>query len=590
MIKKLYSNSGLLLDVYHFHNGLNFILGKYSNSKKSTGINGIGKSTLIRLINFCLLSDTSESLFNKSQYSFLRIEKHDISLTIEINNLEYIITRYFNNLDLVIISKDFIDAEYTKNEARDFLFNIFFPFDNSKTIIHGNRLGTLLSFFIKDDLQYIQRIDPTNFLSYSTNAREKAIYNFYLLNLPNINIYDFDKEQIAKEKAQTAINEFTAKLTENTNKSLEEFKTEKNKIESSIKILEESINTFTFNNVYEKYENDLLDITNKINEKLKLYHINRNSLKKISSSIKQIEELDLIKVKKIYNEARDKLGDYIHKNIEEIISFRKEIVLNRNKYLSIKASKIKDTIDKLQNEISILENTRSELYKKLDENGAIDSIKNSFQQIVIEKTDLQKNLGLLSQIDDFNDQIININKNISEIKVEIVNFLREAETRINDLRILFNEILENAIFHNEDYSDSYFDIKITPTSRINALPFKISVEIPKADALGQSRLKLIAYDLTIFLNNIKLKRKIPNFLVHDGAFHGISIETKINILNYLYQFSLKYSGMQYIATFNEDEIISDIKMSKRMNFNFRELLVAEFSDIDSKTIFKRIFN
>ncbi|HED37356.1 MAG TPA: DUF2326 domain-containing protein, partial [Ignavibacteria bacterium] len=47
-------------------------------------------------------------------------------------------------------------------------------------------------------------------------------------------------------------------------------------------------------------------------------------------------------------------------------------------------------------------------------------------------------------------------------------------------------------------------------------------------------------------------RKLPDFLIHDGVFHGISLKTRINTINYVYHKYLEnanHKQFQYIMTF-----------------------------------------
>ena len=54
ILEKLYSKTGLI-DPVVFRPGINLILGRYSNYTNRE-INGIGKSMLVRLIDYCFLS------------------------------------------------------------------------------------------------------------------------------------------------------------------------------------------------------------------------------------------------------------------------------------------------------------------------------------------------------------------------------------------------------------------------------------------------------------------------------------------------------------------------------------------------------
>ena len=69
-LKRLYSETGLFEEV-EFHTGINIILGKYSGEKEARGVHGIGKSTLVRLIDFAFLSTQVKELFNTRKYGFL---------------------------------------------------------------------------------------------------------------------------------------------------------------------------------------------------------------------------------------------------------------------------------------------------------------------------------------------------------------------------------------------------------------------------------------------------------------------------------------------------------------------------------------
>ncbi len=91
-LKRLYSETGLF-DEVKFKEGLNIILGKYSSTQKE--INGIGKSTLIRLVDYCLLSQTAKNkFFNVKTFPFL--DSHNVVLEFYMQNEIYFIKRWFN--------------------------------------------------------------------------------------------------------------------------------------------------------------------------------------------------------------------------------------------------------------------------------------------------------------------------------------------------------------------------------------------------------------------------------------------------------------------------------------------------------------
>lgn len=579
---------------FFFEPGLNIILGKYSGDKDQRGINGIGKSSLVRLINYSLLSDSSEKRFSKEKYDFLRKEKHNIILELKINNETHFIKRYFAEKDKIYFGTKYNSLEeYSKTELKKILINKLFPIENNDVFFEGNKFGTIMSFFIKDDLENQRRVDPLNFLPYNPNVREIAIYNFFLLNLSTKHLIRYDDLAKEYDSYNKTIKGLQDKIKLDTGKTIEEFKTERIKIEQNISLLEKSLQDYKFLENYKNIEGQLIEVTTNINEKLKTYYSLSNKHKKIRDSFHLSQDVDTKQIQKLYNEVLQTFGDIVTRTLEEIANFKKEIIENRNKFLISKEKQLESSIKETLDEISKLEKKRSELYKKLDEKGALESIKNTYEQLTLEKSQLAGNLAILTQVDEIQDMLFNLDITISEIKRDMLTELKNYDEPINNLRTLFQDILENAIFLEDDNPNGYFDIspKIKSQKR-NELPFKIDVEIPKADALGQSRLKIVAYDLMVFLNNVHNKRKFPDFLIHDGVYHGISINTKVKALNYIYHQHLANPNFQYIATFNEDEIyIPKEKQSLigEFDFDIDKMVRAEFTDSPEKMIFRHSF-
>jgi len=593
MIVRLYSETDLLLKPFTFESGINLILGKYSQNKETSGINGIGKSSLVRLINYALLSDSAEKRFSSKKYDFFRHDKHNIILELKIDGITYFIKRNFADKDKIYFGSDTGNLEeYTRAELRKIFINKFFPVENDEVFFTGNKFGTIMSFFIKDDLENQKRVDPLNFLPYNPNARDIAIYNFFLLNLSTRHLIRYDELAKEYDSFNKTINGLKDKIKIDTGKTIEEFKSERIKSEKSISLLEKSLKDYKFLDNYKNLESQLIEVTSSINEKLKTYHSLNHKYKKIKDSFHQTNEVDTKQIQKLYNEVLQTFGDIVSKTLKEITDFKKEIVENRNKFLISKEKNLEQSINQVLEEISKFEKKRSELYKKLDEKGALSSITNTYEQLTIEKTQLASNLSILNQVDELHEMLGNLDVTISEVKRDILTELKAYQKPIDDLRTLFQNILSNAIIIEDDSTTGYFSISAKPTSRRDSLPFKIDVEIPKADALGHSRLKIVAYDLMVFLNNINIKRHFPTFLIHDGVYHGISINTKIKALNFIYHQHLANPNFQYIATFNGDEIYIPKEKQElvgKFDFDIDEMVRAEFTDSPVGMIFKRSF-
>ncbi len=593
MLIRLYSETNLLVKDVKFYPGLNIILGKYSGSKEAKGINGIGKSSLTRLINYCFLSSSAEKIFSQPKYSFLKTDEHNIVLEFVINTKKYFIKRFFLEADKVFFGSTPKKFEvYEKSEMKKILTNIFFPIENNEVFFEGNRFGTLLNFFIKDDLESQRRFQATDFLGYNANVKDVALYNFFLLNLPTKQLLQYSEVSKEYDDKSKAVNEMKKTVLATTGKSIEEFKTEKIQIEQKVSLLEKTLTDYQFLDKYKNIETDLIDLTKKINSKLEIYHQYNHDLKRLNELYNYDIDVDTNQIKKILNEALQTFGDLVKKSLDEVIEFKKDILENRNKFLVKRETELQKNIETSLKEISKLESSRSQLYKQLKEKGALESIENTYKDLINEKSNLERTMQYVGNIEEVQNILVDLDVTISELKRDIINDLSTFESNINLLRALFKEVLENAIFIDESSDNAYFDIKRLPSTKRNQLPFKFEVEIPKSEALGQARLKLIAYDLMVFLNSIRQARLLPDFLLHDGVYHSISHKTMVNTLNYISRQFNQYSNFQYIVTFNEDEIeVAEENENTvgKFEFDWKKNVIITLSDVKENMLFKQVF-
>lgn len=593
MLRRLYSETNLLVKDISFEPGINIILGKYSGQKEATGINGIGKSSLVRLINYCFLSSSAEKIFNQTKYEFLRTGEHNIVLEFSIESKKFFIKRYFADDDKIYFGTSPRKIEvYEKSEIKKLLTNVLFPIESNEVFFQGNRFGTLLNFFIKDDLESQKRFDALNVLGFQANTKDIALYNFFLLNLPTKQLLQYSEVSKEYDDKSKAAKEMEKTVLATTGKSIEEFKTERIQIEQKISLLEKSLNEYKFLEKYKNIETDLIELTKKINSQLEIYHQYNHDLKRLIELYNYDIAIDTTQIRKLLNEALETFGDLVKKSLDEVIEFKRDILENRNKFLIKRETNLQKNIDATLKAISKLESERSILYKKLKEKGALESIENTYKDLINEKSNLERTMQYIGNIEEIQNILIDLDVTISELKRDILNDLSHFEVQLNSLRALFKEILESAIFIDESSDNAYFDVKRLTSTKRNQLPFKFEVEIPKAEALGQARLKLIAYDLMVFLNGIHEKRKLPDFLLHDGVYHSISHKTMVNTLNYISRQFNQHSSFQYIVTFNEDEIeVSEENENTfgKFDFDWKKNVIISLSDVKDKVLFKQVF-
>ena len=590
ILKQIYSETGLFNPV-KFHLGINVIMGVYSKGdKKSSGLNGIGKSTLIRLIDFMFMSSSAKNKhFNPEDCSFLKDQ--NVVLEFEINSQPYFIKRFFNDLDKIKFGKDLSSLDtYSEKEMKNVLSNLFFEDDDLANVHFENGwFRNLIGFFIKDDMDNFDRKDPLNFVSNYTSKFDVYTYNLFLLGLPNEAVYEFSILNSSLQELQTQKNRYIERIQEETGKKVEEIASEIAEIERKISVYEKSLQDHKFLEPYKEIEAKLIEISQEIETRLKRFSMLRKNLNEYKKSYEYNIEVDPKSIAKEYSEIKELFGEVIKKKLDEVIEFRKTLSENRKIFLKDRELELETQIKKISENIAELEDKRSNLYDQLEQKQALDTLKSSYLQLIEEKTKREKLLSFTNQIESLDKDIYlkidQLNKAIQEIKSQI----DPVQGKINEIASLYFEITKKVIYDIES-GKAVFSIKPAPDMRS---PLNISVEIPKSKALGKSRYKILVYDLSVFLNLIQNKRKLPHFLVHDGVFHSIDIKTIVETLNYV---NLKYAqspNFQYIITANESEIIfpdSKKEVYGEYNFKIEDQIVATYTDNPEQMFFKKSYD
>lgn len=582
LLTALYSETGLF-DKITFAPGINIIKGKYSKDRGD--VNGIGKSSVVRLIDYAFLSRNSMSMFNKSKFDF--VQGHSISLEFTIDNDVFKIKRFFSDKDKkVYFGKESERlTEYTEKELKHILGTKLFIKDDYSGRVEGGWFRNLMRFYIKDDVNHHQRLKPENFINPGGSYKNARLvyHNLFLLDLPNSNVLVFDelddnlktKKKLKKDKEE--------RLQTETGKTVEQYNSEKIEIENRINTLEKSTTDYKFLKNYKEIETQLIELSTTISGKLSLLGRLKKEFRNYEKSYKLEFDADIEKVNRIYSELGYQMGQLVKKSLDNVIQFRKQISENRKKFLQNRQRELSNKIEATSMEISGLEKRRSDLYRYLEEKKALDSLKHSYEKLIEEKASLARNDAYLKDIYELELSIAKIDEKISITITSIIEDIQNSQQQIKKIRTLFFDILKNAVSVDETTEGALFDIKASVNRRS---PCNIKVEIPKSEALGKYRYKILVYDLTVLLNQVKHQRKLPHFLIHDGVFHAIAPATVVNTLNYVYSKTLEFPSLQYILTANENELYLNKKYGT-YRFEPEKFVVAEFEDNPDKMLFKK---
>jgi len=583
----LSSPSGLFREI-KFHDGLNIILGVYTHDKND--VNGIGKSTIVSLIDYCLLADGPKVNFFSDKYHFLK--NNSVCLEFVVGESNYKISRGFDSKSTVFLQKDNGDnVEYLDSELKIILSKITLSGDDYRGVCDLAWFRRVMNFFVQEDHSFLAR-DSNNVIKFVSGGHRKSellTYNLYLLGLDNNNIWEFDENRVDLKQLQSDQTRIRKQIYEKTGNSIESFRAEVDLIDVRVKDFEVSLRDFSFDKSYSGLEGEILELSCEIST-LNKEHLRLNSkLDDVKESLNIDIDVDVGRIEDLYGEISQQFSSFIKKELSDVLDFRSNISENRSAFLKSREKRYAETLASIEGKAVNLESRRSKLYKRLEEQSAFDAIKSSYQNLLEEKSELDSRRRYLDQLDLVEESIATKKSTIGNIVADIVKEKSSLMSDLDEIKKIFIEIVENSVDTQDSEIKPYLNIE--PRTNI-ASPLQVNIEVPRGDSLGKGRFKILSYDLTLFLNTCENDRSLPRFLVHDGVFHGIAHKTRIKFLNYIDKKLDEIGNIQYIITLNEDEIIVPEEENESvaiLDFILEDRAIIKLEDSPEKMLFSREF-
>lgn len=441
-----------------FRKGMNLIVDETIalNEKKTTG-NNVGKTTVLKLIDFCLggkssniYSDTDS---NHETYNIVKdfLIDNEILITLvlksnleEINSQEIKIERNF------LVRKNCIRRingdNYTEAEFEEKLLRLIFP----------NQLSEKPTFrqIISHNIRY-KDLNINNTLKTLDRFTSDVEYETLHLFLLNCNFDKGDKRQRIFEKL----------LQERNFKVRLEKKQTKSAYETTLSIIEDEIQELNIRkkklNINDNFEEDLEELNNvkyqinKISSKISNLKIRRDLIIEAQKELEQNSAIiDYQQLKLIYQQTIDNISN-IQRTFEELVQYHNSMIIEKIKFIT------KD-LPYLENEVSIdNQKLKTLLSKEKLLTNKISKTKpfQEMESLIIELNEKFQKKGeyenIVSQLNEVDN---NIKQYIIELK-EIDSFLfsdkfgQLLRHQINKFNKFFSSISNN--LYGERYALNY---------------------------------------------------------------------------------------------------------------------------------------
>lgn len=556
MIHELYANKSSFKNI-QFNKGINIILAEGDENTENSR-NGLGKTTLVHIIHFCLGGTPNnnflpEDVFNDWEFTIsLDIFKEKIYAKRSFNEKSTIIVEgNFSNFPLKpTYSKDEQIYFYTLNQWKEVLGNSLFGLKNEDEFKFKPTFRKVINYFIRRDEDMKKtpfktsstkkKIDESNCTSFCVGLDWKLMskYKEYEDEIKKLNENFSNLKKLYGSKGQLVpeMNRLNKDITK-IKEDLDNFK-----VHESYRQIEKSADTLS------KEIKELIEKTIFLNKKIEIYE----------ESIKE-EEIDDLNVEEIYNETNFYFPKNVKKTMKEAKEFHKNIIFNRTNFLKTEIQSIKNELTFINQEIENKSNKKAGYLNILNNFGALNEYNNMQKYYAEQKSEYESIVSIIKQFDEISNKKNKLKMKLLDLESRFQINYEENKTHLNSLINIFS-----------DNSSYLYDVPGDLIIECSEKGFEYNVDIPRINSNGKTKMIILCYDLMLLENFIDYN--YIDFLIHDSnIFDGVDSRQYASALNLIHEKTAKFD-MQYICMLNSDSIPDNL------NFNIKEYVVLELND------------
>lgn len=571
----------------HFDEGYNIVLANICDKENKKDTHNLGKSSLLIVIDFLLLSTFSKGSLVLSNHIF---EGQTFYLEIRLNSGKFLVIKRcvseaskisfkLNETPLSdFVSPEEWDEERVPFEAARERLNGYLGYD----VLTNWSYRKSISYFLRSQNDYNDVFQLSKFrgkhITWKPFVFDLLGFNGDLIErkLENDGAIEAKKKEIDVIQRQASID-----LAERDKiAGLIDIKTqEKDKAENEI-------DKFNFYNQDALATKELID---SIDAQLHLLNAERYRLgyeiNKINSSLEQTTAtVRLDKLKALYDEVELFFPEELSKKYEDLEKFTEAISSERRKYLVENLKILKDELAKVDTTIKKREQERSGRILFLTEADVYDKFKVCQKELATAEADL----GLLQEKLRLIDKTSAIKVEIESLKEQKDLYVLQIHEAINgrahaEINRVFNQIITEVVGAN-----AIISIKQNKEGNVDFnADYQTSTQITTSEADGMSYKKLLcaAFDIALLINYSS--RSFYKFVYHDGLLEGLDDRVKQRLLNVTQRICEEY-GLQYILTLIDSDIpgVADGTSSE---FPIDAVCLSLHDKDDSGKLFKRSF-
>ena len=562
MIYQISANNPKFRSV-QFKEHFNVILADAAtNSDEKDSRNGLGKSSIIEIVHFCLgsnlkkgvglgkkkLSDWTFSMefdLGKEKVIVHRNTKKDNQIFVDGLSQNYGISprkndktgeKYFIKDDwLFILGRGMFNLPSDKKRKKyDPTFRMLIPY-----FIRRGRDGFLSPF------QYFK----------TQKTWQTQVTNSFLLGLSWEYAQEWQKIKDQEEGLKQLKAAVTSGVVSEFLGTLGNLEAQKLRFDTKVDKEKEQLDSFRVHPQYEEIEREVNSLTQKIHDFVNKNMSDSRMIEHYEKSIDEERLSETTDIEKIYKQAGINFSSLVKKRFEDVVIFHKQIIKNRKDYLIDEINRLKRAVKDCKEEIEEASNLRASRMEILKKHGALDEYNKLSSRHLEAKSELENIKKKISSLKQFE-------QSKSVLKIEKEELKQKARRDYDEKE----KIRSKAIGFFNDNSEALYNSPGEFIINITENGFNFRVEIARADSNGVSLMKIFCYDL--MLAQIWAEKILgPKLLFHDSSIFADVDERQIASAIQEAAKAAKEYNFQYICCLNSDKIPHDLLEKNNFNLN-----------------------
>lgn len=534
-----------------FSDGFNIVVAEQSpGSTEKDSTNGVGKTALLEIINFCLGGNVEK----EHVLSEAALAGWDFTLDLTLGGRPYSATRALNDASFVVLQGDFggwpIQPTLDKEAGHHFLETkrwtkllgslVFDLPVTSKSVSWGPSFRSLISYYTR--FRRDAYLDPTKHMEHQALV-DVQVNTAFLLGLNWEYPIEFHKLKDTEKKL-----EGTKKLAEQG--ILPELGGSPGKLTADrfsrlreLESLRSQLKTFRVHPEYEQLQSSADRLTKEIHDSVEDATVFSRLIQTYGTNLEEEKDVDPSQLLRVYEEAGVVFPELLKKSLSELQKFHKGLIANRREFLEVEISRLEDALGDARGRIQVLSDDRSKVLEILSSHGALEE----FSLLQSRATALENEVAELSTKID---QLTAFEKGKTKLDAEAKELLRRTTL---DLRERMKAVLQDPIQFFAANTAALYDVPGSLSIDPKEGGYRIEVSMEREKSQGFGHMKIFCYDLMLAQVRAPLGDK-PGFLFHDSfIFAGVDPRQRARALKLALKDS-RQRGYQYICTMNLDSL------------------------------------